>query len=128
MLDEKALEELSSLLSELRELASSGIPIVVEGLEDVRALTGIGIRGKFYRISGHGTILNFIESLSGHNEVLVLTDFDRRGEELARFCERHLKVIGVRPLTEQRKRLRQLLRKEVKDISGVGRLIRAYGL
>jgi 5S rRNA maturation endonuclease (ribonuclease M5) len=128
LLDEGEVEELALLLCELREIASEGVPIIVEGAEDVRALASIGISGKLYKISGHGSLLNFIERFAGCAEVLILTDFDRAGEELAKFCERHLRGLGVKPLVEQRKRLRRLLRKEIKEISEMGRVVREYGL
>jgi len=128
LLDDGDLEKLHLLILELRELTSSGVPVIVEGLKDMRALEKMGIKGEFYKISGHGSILNFIERFSGIKEILVLTDFDRAGEELAEFCEKHLRGIGVKPQTELRKKLKRLLHKEVKDVSGIERIVRKYGL
>ncbi|MEM2878101.1 MAG: hypothetical protein QXG10_00885 [Candidatus Hadarchaeales archaeon] len=128
MLEEGAAEELEKVISELKEMASRGISIIVEGEEDVKALAEINITGDVRKISGHGSLLNFIECFSGHEEVIILADFDRAGEELARFCEKHLKSIGVRPNTEIRKKLKGLLTREARDIPGVVRTVRSCGI
>lgn len=114
----ETLEQIEELLAELRENASSGIPIIVEGADDVRALGKLGVDGSLHKISGGTSLLNFIEGFSGSREIIILTDFDRAGDKLARFFAKHLKRLGVEPITEFRNKLKSLVRKDVKDIEG----------
>lgn len=125
MLDLEALEQIEELFSELRECSAQGTPILVEGADDERTLREIGVEGRIFRISSSGkTLLNFLESLAGFKQIIVLTDFDRGGDKLAKFCIRHLKRVGVEPVVEFREKLKAILRKDVKDIEGLARFLR----
>ncbi len=115
----EVLEEVDDVLQELIEIASNGVPIIVEGDKDIKSLKELGVRGNFEKISGKRTLLNFLEGLSRHKEVIILTDFDRTGEKLLKFCEKHLKTIGVKPNTDFWKKIRDLLMRDVKDIEGL---------
>ena len=99
---------LISELSLLRELASSSA-VVVEGKRDAEALRSLGIDAEFYFISGSVSSVNQLaESLSKlGKEVIVLTDFDKKGRELASRLIRELQSCGVKVKinTEVRKNL-----------------------
>lgn len=123
MLTEETLEEIDELFAELSKLSSEGIPIIVEGINDIKALRSLGVEGKFHKISSGKSLLNFIEGLSGQEEAIILTDFDRAGDKLAKFCSKHLKRLGVEPVEEIRKRLKSLVRKDIKDIEGLAKLL-----
>lgn len=123
MLLEETLEQLEELITELKEHASDGTPIIVEGINDVGALKKLGIKGRFHKISIGKSLLNFIEGLAGSKEIIVLTDFDRTGDKLAKFCARHLKRLGVEPITEFREKLKLLVHKDVKDIEGLAKFL-----
>lgn len=58
-----------------------------------------------------------VSRLSG--DIVILTDWDERGEEVARNVETYLKSNGSRPDTEPRKKLRMLTKKEVKDVESL---------
>jgi 5S rRNA maturation endonuclease (ribonuclease M5) len=122
-ISEEILEEIDEILERLKEAASNDIPILVEGEKDIKALKKLDIDGNFQKISGGGTLLNLLESLSGFQEVVVLTDFDKTGKKLANFCAKHLRRIGVNPNTEFWEKLGKLMRKDVKDIEGLARFI-----
>ena len=125
MLSPEALEQVEEIICELREQAEAGVPIIVEGARDKRALLAIGVKGNVSRISsGKRTALNFLEGLSDHPQVVVLTDFDRAGERLARFCTKHLQKLGVEPIVEPREKLKRLLHKDLKDIEGLAKFLR----
>lgn len=123
LLTKETLEQLEELLTELRENASSGTPIIVEGADDVEALRKLGVNGHIHKISGGNSLLNFIEGFSGSKEVIILTDFDRTGDKLAGFFTKHLRQLGVKPIIEFRDKLKSLVRKEVKDIEGLARFV-----
>lgn len=124
MLSEKALEQVEGLLDELRECAADGVPILVEGVDDERALRKLDVKGRILRVSsGSKTLLNFLEGLVGFERIIVLTDFDRAGDKLAKFCAKHLQRLGVRPVVEFREKLKALLLKDVKDVEGLASFV-----
>lgn len=128
MLTEKTSEQVEELLNELRESASAGVPILVEGMDDEWALCKLNVKGQIFRISNSSkTLLNFLESLTGFKQIIILTDFDRTGDKLAKFCAVHLKRLGIEPVIEFRQKLKALLRRDVKDIEGLAKFLRTQG-
>ena len=124
MLNLETLEQIEELLSELRECAAQGVPILVEGANDERTLRGLGTGGRIFRVSSSSkTLLNFLEGLAGFKRIIILTDFDRAGDKLAKFCTEHLKRLGVEPVVEFREKLKAILHKDVKDIEGLARFL-----
>ena len=124
-LSEEALEKVVELLDELRECAAEGVPILVEGVDDEVALRELDVEGRILRVSGSSkTLLNFLEGLVGYERVIILTDFDRAGDKLAKFCAEHLQRLGVDPVVELREKLKVFLRKDVKDVEGLASFIR----
>ena len=120
---DEVLEQIEELLAELSKVAADGTPIIVEGIKDVNALKRLGIKGSIQKISGGNSLLNFVEGLSGSREIIVLTDFDRAGGELAKFIAKHAKTLGIEPVTEFRDKLKPLVRKNVKDIEGLAKFL-----
>ncbi len=123
LLTDETLETIDELFSELNELAAEGVPIIVEGIKDVRALKRLGVSGDIHKISGHGSLLSFVEGFSGSRAIVVLTDFDRAGDELAKFIVKQAQRLGVKPVTEFRDKLRPLVRRNVKDIEGLAKFL-----
>lgn len=125
MITPEVLEEVEKLLDELREYASEGIPVVVEGIRDKRALRELGVKGTVLQISGNRkTALNFLEGLARYEQIVIMTDFDRAGDELAKFCAKHLQGLGAEPVLDLRRKLKALLHKDVKDIQGLAKFLR----
>ncbi|KXB01592.1 hypothetical protein AKJ41_00910 [candidate division MSBL1 archaeon SCGC-AAA259O05] len=126
MLDPEAFEELEKTLEQIREASAEGVAIIVEGKNDEAALRKLGVSGPIYRVpSGGRNPLNSLSDLADYEEVIVLTDFDEPGNELAVFCERQLEKMGVDVLSRLRDRLRNYVRKAVKDIEGVPSFVRS---
>lgn len=99
---------------------------MVEGADDEWALRKLNIEGRILRVSSGGkTLLNFLEGLVGFEQVIILTDFDRAGDKLAKFCAEHLRRLGTKPEVELREKLKALLRKDVKDVEGLASFMRA---
>jgi 5S rRNA maturation endonuclease (ribonuclease M5) len=66
-------------------------------------------------------------------EIVVLTDWDRAGEELARKMEQYLQGTGARVDFETRERLKRMVRREIKDVESLSRFVErvraeTYGL
>lgn len=51
--------------------------------------------------------------------MIVLTDWDGRGEEVAKAAESYLASNGAKPDLRPRKRLRILTNRDVKDVEGL---------
>ncbi|MFQ5553052.1 MAG: toprim domain-containing protein [Thermoplasmata archaeon] len=111
-------------LDELREL-SLQIPVVVEGKKDGEALRKLGVQGTLVRLHAGTTVFHLCEALAEeHDEAIILTDWDRRGGQLSRLLREGLAANDVRANTEIRARLARLCKKEIKDVEGLGRLVR----
>lgn len=126
MLEPEVLEELEKTLEEIKEKSAAGTVIIVEGRKDENSLRELGIPGPVYQVpNGGSTPLNSLEDLSDCEEAIVLTDFDRTGEDLADFCEKHLEKLGIDVLSNLRNKLKHFVRKAVKDIEGMSSFIQS---
>lgn len=93
--------------------------MLVEGLKDRASIRALGIGGDIVMTSQE-PLFNLAERVSRQSaDIIVLTDWDDRGEEVARNAETYLKSNGSHPDLDPRKKLRILTKKEVKDIEGL---------
>lgn len=123
LLADEVLEQIEWLLTEIQKMAADGIPIIVEGIKDVKALKRLGVSGAIYKISNGNSLLNFVEGFSESKKIIVLTDFDRAGGELAKFITKQARTLGIEPVTEFRDKLKPLVCKNVKDIEGLAKFL-----
>ena len=63
------------------------------------------------------------EAARDYREIVILTDWDRAGEELARKLELHLQGTGARVDAETRERLKRMVRREIKDVESLSRFV-----
>ncbi len=116
---EKRLEMIEDLLAELHELSGEGSIIVVEGKRDVIALKKLGLHGDF-RLATHHPLVNFCENISrSGRKIVILTDWDRRGNILASKLVENLHSLGVSPETRVRQLIISLVQKEIKDVESL---------
>ncbi|AGI84892.1 Toprim subdomain protein [Candidatus Methanomethylophilus alvi Mx1201] len=83
MSDEVRLEEILKVLGRLKELSADHV-ILVEGRKDREALAYLGISGDVFQIQSSGgpsAAAEYVESRGG--KAVILTDWDRRGGNLA---------------------------------------------
>lgn len=113
------LEEIEELLKELQALADKGAIIIVEGRKDAESLRFLGIKGEI-RLATQQPLLEFTELLSGTGkEIVLLTDWDKKGGIVARKLIQHLLVFGIMPNTDIRGRIRALVKKKIKDVESL---------
>lgn len=112
------MEKIEELFGEVREKLSEGAEILVEGKKDITALRKLGLEKNVMKISSGISLLRAVEKLSGLKEVILLPDFDERGKEILKFYSKHLGSLGVKVDVEIWKKLRALVRKDVRDIEG----------
>ncbi|MEM0344173.1 MAG: toprim domain-containing protein [Thermoplasmata archaeon] len=116
---EERLERLEKVLEEL-ELLSERLPIVVEGTRDVAALRRLGISRNVMPLNKGISMFAFCEMLSRTaTEAVIMTDWDRRGGQLARMLREGLAANGVRANDRIRTEVVILSKKEVKDIESL---------
>ncbi|MEM2927225.1 MAG: toprim domain-containing protein [Candidatus Bathyarchaeia archaeon] len=102
------------------EEAARGIPIIVEGLKDAESLRRLGLKGTIIPAKTRlGSYLEVVEEISNQKEVLILTDFDRQGEEMAFLLREDLEGRGVKVNLSLRQRIASLIGKDVKDVEGL---------
>ena len=83
MSDEVRLEEILKVLGRLKELSADHV-ILVEGRKGREALAYLGISGDVFQIQSSGgpsAAAEYVESRGG--KAVILTDWDRRGGNLA---------------------------------------------
>ena len=105
-------------LSLLTELSESGVPITVEGSKDVAALRRLGLTGPIFKLGRH-SILTLADELTQYDKLLVLFDFDARGEELARHLTEQLQGRRTVILEEMRRKLRRAFCWKARVIEGL---------
>ncbi len=117
--DIERLEQIEELILELQTLADSGAIIVVEGRKDAESLRFLGIKGEI-RLSSQQPLLEFTELLSkSGKEIVLLTDWDKKGGMVAHKIIQHLLAYGIMPDTRIRAKIRTLTKKRIKDIESL---------
>lgn len=115
----ETLEEVENLLLQLRE-RPEGTVILVEGRKDRQALACLGIGGEIVQVQDARGIFGVAEELARNGrEAIVLTDWDRKGGQLAELLRNALKANGVRYDDTIRARMSMLGKKEIKDIESL---------
>jgi 5S rRNA maturation endonuclease (ribonuclease M5) len=115
----KRLERIEELLSEISEYAGKGAIIIVEGKRDVFSLKKLGIEGNFELATRH-SLFNFSEKIAQFgSEVVILTDWDRRGDLLATKLSGYFESFGLNPELEIRNKLRAIVQKDIKDVESL---------
>ena len=115
-------EKILQTFEHLNETSANGIPIVVEGKNDVRALRALTIKGKIIQVKASGkTIWDAVAEIeeSGAPEIVLLLDFDKRGIELTRRLTRYFEKTKIKPNTTFWKKIISLTSREVKDVEGL---------
>lgn len=73
------------------------IPIIVEGKNDLGCLRTLEFNGDIILVNGGSSLVNFSENVAEVNEeVIILTDFDRKGIEIKENIQRYMSGLGCR--------------------------------
>jgi 5S rRNA maturation endonuclease (ribonuclease M5) len=119
---ERRLEEIYKLLERLEKQSNKGIPIVVEGRNDIQTLRLLGITGEIITAKTAGkSFLDVVGEIekSGKREIILLFDFDRRGKKWVHRLSRHLAGMKITPNMVFWRRLYGLVGRDVKDVEGL---------
>jgi dTMP kinase len=117
--DRDRLESVEKVLDELRE-REPGVVIIVEGVRDVSSLEALGVPHPIITLNRGVSLLNLCEDLArDHDAFIVLTDWDRKGGQLARHLERHFRSTGARVDVDLRRRLKMTLPYQIHDVESL---------
>ncbi len=124
--DIERLERIEEILLELKALADNGAIIIVEGKKDMDSLRSLGIKGEI-KLASQQPLLEFTEFLSKTEktgkDIILLTDWDKKGGVMARKIIQHLLSYGIMPNTDIRSRIRVLVKKRIKDIESLNHYV-----
>ncbi len=119
-------ERIQQVLECLIRESSNGIPIIVEGKNDVQTLRNLGVQGEIVSAkTGGKSLLDLLWQIeeSGIEEVIMLFDFDRRGKEWTETLKQRLEKSKIKPNVTFWNELLGLVGREVKDIEGLAAYI-----
>jgi 5S rRNA maturation endonuclease (ribonuclease M5) len=115
----KRLERIEEVLSELSEYSGKGAIIIVEGKRDILSLQKLGIDGNF-EFATRNSLFNFSERIASlGSEVVILTDWDRRGDLLAAKLSEYFISFGLKAELQIRNKLKLMSQKEIKDVESL---------
>lgn len=113
------LEALEEVIAALLEASASGALVIVEGIRDRDALRKLGLSGPVMMASRRPCLDLAEDAARNFQEIVVLTDWDEKGDEMARNIEHHLLCTGAHVDLEIRSKLSKLVRKEIKDVESL---------
>jgi len=100
------------------------IPVIVEGKRDALALRELGLQGEILTLHAGQGLYDFCEDVSEKfHRVIILLDWDEKGEKLNKTLCRHLSGQWEK-FSAFRELLKILCRKDIKDIESIPKLIR----
>lgn len=125
-----SFRRLSRIVEELSFRAEQGTPVLIEGKKDEEALNKLGIQGNIIKVSGSGLKLFEIAEMAveSSSEVIILTDFDKKGNILAKKLSNDIQSLGSHPDLNIRKNIMNITRKYIKDIESLPRHLKQLEL
>ena len=115
------LEALEELIASLIDASYQGAAVIVEGRRDLQALRALGLPGPVIMASRRPALQLAEDAARSYSQIILLTDWDRKGDEMCKTIELHLRSVGSRPDREIRSRLGKLVKKEIKDVESLSR-------
>ena len=80
LVSEQEISEIKDFVSQLNSMKES--IVVVEGKRDSSALKKIGFSGKVVEFHKYGGMINFVDSVAKHKNLIILFDGDKKGRYL----------------------------------------------
>lgn len=120
--DLERAERLREVLEALHE-ANKRFPVVVEGKKDATALKKLGLGGEIITLHNGQGLYEFCEELAEKfPRVIVLMDWDEKGESLFRTISDNLKG-HWEEFSDFRTIIKILCQKDIKDVEGMPKLL-----
>ncbi len=94
--------------------------MLVEGAKDIESLEKLGVNGHLIPLNQGKSIIDLCTDLSVRfEEVVILMDWDSKGNRLCSLLKQGLKACDTCFDTRLRGRLAAILKKEIKDVQGI---------
>jgi 5S rRNA maturation endonuclease (ribonuclease M5) len=123
VIDIERAERLREVIEHLHEINKT-IPVIVEGKKDASALRNLGLIGDIITLHNGKNLYEFCDDiLQRFHKVVLLLDWDKKGENLNKILSGHLKG-HWEEYSSFRELLKILCQKEIKDIEGIPTLLR----
>lgn len=119
-------EDVDNTLDILTRLKEEEGVILVEGQKDIDSLVNLGINNKIIAVS-QNNIFSVIESIS-NKEVIVLTDFDKKGTYLFKRYVKELQSSGKKVITIYYRDLKKYLKKYITGIEQIYPFLKRRGV
>ena len=120
---QETLDDLKEALNKLADL--EGVPIIVEGKKDEKALRELGITGPVVMLNDGLSIIDTCTKLSGeYKKAVILTDWDRKGGQLARQLMDALEANDMHHDNDIRATISRLSKKDIKDVESLPAFLR----
>jgi 5S rRNA maturation endonuclease (ribonuclease M5) len=120
--DIERAERLREVIGHLLEI-NRKFPVIVEGKKDATALRNLGLVGDIITLHNGQNLYDFCDDIVDRfHRVVVLLDWDRKGETLNKTVSIHLKGCWEE-FSSFRELLKILCQKEIKDIEGIPKLL-----
>ena len=120
MLSRENYLELKKTIDELAERSKSGAVIVVEGVRDRESLRNLGIKGEIVVFSSYVNVVDQV----GSREVIILTDYDKRGNKIERGLISKFSSWGIIPDTSIKKKIFSLISKEITAVENLANYVK----
>ncbi len=121
--DTERADRLREIIEHLHEV-NQRIPIIVEGKKDASALRNLGLIGDIITLHNGKNLYDFCDDITRRfHRVILLLDWDKKGEDLNRALSHHLKG-HWEEFSSFRDFFKILCQKEIKDIEGIPTLLR----
>lgn len=114
MIKPEECKKLKEILTELAEKSKNGSIIIVEGINDLKSLREIGIKGKIFTSSNTPNV-ELVDQI-GRKDVIILTDNDRTGNILEKNLKSKFSTWGVNANTEFKRKIFSIVSKEIYSI------------
>jgi 2,5-diamino-6-(ribosylamino)-4(3H)-pyrimidinone 5'-phosphate reductase len=122
--EQRRFEAVTELVGIVADHSRRGVPVIVEGPNDVRTLRKLGIAGPIFCAKSRRLgLIDFLDLVAKHPEVIILTDFDKEGRALAWRLRTDLLQMQVKVNVEIWKQLKALGRSEMVGIENLGKYL-----
>ena len=119
MNDDERLRRLDEILDRMQSMSSDHV-ILVEGKNDRRSLLDLNLSLDTIEVQRDGGPLRAAEMVyESGKKAIILTDWDDRGDRLAKVLSEQLSALCISYDTNIRKDLRDICIKDIKDVESL---------
>ncbi|WP_455367741.1 toprim domain-containing protein [[Eubacterium] cellulosolvens] len=121
---EEKHKKVVKLTERLIKKSQIGIPIIVEGPNDVKSLRRLGFEGEIFCLKNCQIgFYDFIDKFRKEKELIIMTDFDKEGRELSRNLMRELSSMKINTNISMREQMEGLMKNDIKAIEELAEYI-----